>query len=236
MKKHLIYLVLISFFFFSCNEILFHDKEKTRTIYLEDFHAAKISGIYNIVLIQDSANRLDITGVNDINSIDAVIRADTLIIDNHKKMSFNPNKNSLALHFSNLKYIVNYDPVNITNSDTIKAGQFIYEAFGEIVEARLTFDCDNLYFISYPYALGFFHLRGKANSCLLWNNYGSTLFADSLYCKDAEVINRSVGDVYVNASDNLRASIHGPGNIYYHGTPVIEMAEKTGGGRIIKLN
>jgi hypothetical protein len=236
MKKISIYFFLTSFFILSCNEVLFHDEERTRSLYLENFHAVKISGIYNIFLIQDSANRLDITGVNDINSIDAIIKDDTLFIDNHKKISFNPHKNRLDLHFSNLSFMETNDPVNISNLDTIKAYQFIYYAFGEIVEARMVFDCDNLYFVSFPYSFGFFHFRGKTNSCLLWNNYGSTIFADSLYCKDAEVINSSVGDVYVNASDNLRASIHGPGNIYYHGTPVIEIAEKTGGGSIIPLH
>lgn len=236
MKKIFIYFILASLFSVSCNELLFHDEITTRTILFGDFHAVKISGIYDIVLVQDSANRLDITGGNYINSIDAAVIDDTLIIDNHKRMSFNPDKNKLAIHFSNLGYMVTHDPANVTNSDTIYAGQFIFEAFGEIVEARMIFNCDNLYFVSYPYSLGFFHFSGKCNSCILSNSYGSTIFADSLHCKYAEVISYSVGDVYVNASENIRASLDGPGNIYYHGNPVIEIAEKKGSGRIIPLH
>jgi hypothetical protein len=186
--------------------------------------------------VQDSANRLDITGSNDISSVDAAVVEDTLIIDNHRKMSFNPDKNKLVIHFSNLGYMVTNDPANVTNRDTIYAGQFIFEAFGEIVEARMVFNCDNLYFVSYPYSLGFFHFSGKSNSCILSNSYGSTVFADSLHCKYAEVITTSVGDVYINASENITAYLLGPGNIYYHGNPAIEIAEKKGSGRIISLH
>ncbi len=236
MKKIFIFVILALLFNASCKELLFNNEVATRTIAFGDFHAVKISGIYDIVLVQDSANRLDITGSNEINSIDAAVVDDTLIIDNHKRMSFNPDKNKLVIHFSNLGYMVTLDPANVTNTDTIHAGQFIFEAFGEIVEATMVFNCDNLYFVSYPYSLGFFHFSGKCNSCLLWNNYGSTIFADSLLCRYAEVITSSVGDVYVNASENLRVSLDGPGNIYFHGNPVIEIAEKKGSGRIIQLH
>lgn len=236
MKKIFIYFTLASLFSVSCNELLFNDELTTRTIMFGDFHAVKISGIYDIVLVQDSANRLDITGRNDINSIKASVIDDTLIIDNHKKMTFNPNKNKLVIHFSNVGYMVTNDPANVTNSDTIHAGQFIFEAFGEIVEAKMVFNCDNLYFVSYPYSLGFFHFSGKCNSCILSNSYGSTIFADSLHCKYAEVITTSVGDVFVNASENISAYLLGPGNIYYHGNPVIEIVEEKGTGRMIPLH
>ena len=91
MKSFFVYIILTIFLIISCQKILFNEDESTREILLENFHAVKISGIYNFVLIQDSTNRLVITGKNDINSIDALIKDDTLIIDDHKKISFNPN-------------------------------------------------------------------------------------------------------------------------------------------------
>jgi hypothetical protein len=236
MKYTIICFTVATLTFLSCKEVLFHGEERTREIHLGNFHAVSISGIYNIVLIQDSANKLKISGTNNINSIDAIIKNDPLFISDHKKMSFNPDKDRLVLHFSDLKFMVTYDPVNISSSGTIQAAQFSYEALGEIVEARMTLDCENFYFVDSGYTLGFFYFSGNTRSCLLWNRYGSTIFADSLYCRDAEVINGSVGDVFVNASDNIRASIRGPGNIYFHGTPVIEIAEKKGSGSIIPLH
>jgi hypothetical protein len=70
----------------------------------------------------------------------------------------------------------------------------------------------------------------------LWNRYGSCIFADSLLCKEAVIYNESVGDVSINASDDIQAYIWGPGNINYYGTPAINIVEKRGNGKIIRLD
>lgn len=236
MKSYLSYLGLIAIIIVSCQKILFNEDETTRRINTEDFHAVKISGIYNVILIQDSENRLDIKGSNDINSIDAVVINDTLIINNHKKMSFNTAKNTLSLHFKSLNHMVTYDPVNVTNSDTIKSDDFRYAALGEISEVRLTVDCNYFLVVNSANTLGYFHIYGKTNYCSFFNRYGSGIFADSLICKWAEITNGSIGDVHINASEKITVSIWGPGNIYYHGNPEIEIAEKRGTGKIIRAD
>jgi len=218
----------------SCQKIFFNTDEKTMEIGLEDFHAAELYGIYNVVLIQDSANKVVIKGTNDISTITAVVANDTLIIKNNKKLSLNSEKNTLELHFSDLKYLVTFNPVNVTTRDTIKADRFEYGALGEISEVTLIVDCN--YFLVYTSAntLGYFHIYGKAQSCTLWQRYGSGIFAGTLVCRDAEIINDSVGDMYVNASDNITASLLGPGNTYYYGNPAIKIVENRGNGRLIR--
>jgi ABC-type taurine transport system substrate-binding protein len=62
------------------------------------------------------------------------------------------------------------------------------------------------------------------------------MYADSLHCKNAAIYNESVGVVNINASDNIDAFIRGPGNIGYYGTPVINIVEKRGTGKIIRLD
>lgn len=236
MKSFLTFLLLSSFLITACQKIFFNDDESTREIPLKDFHAAKISGIYNMILIPDSTNRLVITGKNNINGIEANIIDDTLIIDDHKKITFNPNKNSLALHFSSLTYIIFNDPVNLSNTDTIKADKFILVAVGEIAEVRLVIKCNYLMALNNANTLGNFYFKGKSETCWLWNRYGSNMYADSLQCKDAVIYHESVGKITVNASDNILAFIRGPGNIYYHGSPVIKISEQTGNGKIIPLD
>jgi uncharacterized protein YqkB len=234
MKSILIYLLLIPILTASCQKILFNTEESTKEVRLEDFHAVKFSGIYNIILIQDSTNRLVITGKNDINSIDAYIKNDTLIIDDNKKISFNPNKNTLSLHFTNLDFMLTNDPVNVSNTDTLAADNFLYLAIGEIAEVRLTVKCNIFYVVTSFNTLGYFYFNGAANYCTLINCYGSVMFADSLLCRHAEIVNESVGDVHINASETIKAYIRGPGNIYYYGVPDIEVAEQRGEGRLIR--
>lgn len=236
MKSYLSYFVFVAILIVSCQKILFNEDETSRRINPGDFHAVRISGIYNIVLIQDSENRLDITGSNDINSIDAVVINDTLIINNHKKMSFNTAKNTLFLHFKSLKHMVTYDPVNVTNSDTIKSDEFRYAALGEISEVRLTVECNYLLVMNSANTLGHFNINGKTDYCSFFNRYGSVIFTDSLICKYAEITNESIGDVHINASEKITVSILGPGNIYYRGNPAIEIAEKRGTGKIIRAD
>jgi hypothetical protein len=236
MKSLFICIILVTLLITSCQKLLFNKDEGTREIRLEDFHAVRIRGIYKFVLIQDSANRLYITGKNDINSIDAVINNDTLIINDHKNLSFNPNKNVLTLHFSDLEYIDSSDPIELSNTDTIRADQFSLVAGGEIEEVRLVFKCNNFFAVNNSNTLGYLHFSGKTETCWIWNRYGSIMYADSLFCKDAVIYNESVGDVNINASDNIDAFIWGPGNICYYGTPVITIGEKRGTGKIIRLD
>lgn len=235
MKRILTFIILM-ISFVSCQKILFNDDEGTRVIRLNDFHAADISGIYDIVLIQDSTNKLVISGKKDINSITAIIKNDTLIIDDHKKMTVNPDKNTLTIHFTNIEHLVTNDPVYISNTDTIRADKFIYAGIGEIAEARLVVDCNYFLIVNSANTLGYSYISGYANSSVLFNRYGSSIFAENLKCRDVEVINGSVGDIYLSASDNIAAYILGPGNVYYRGKPVIKIYEQKGTGKIIPLD
>jgi hypothetical protein len=236
MKSILLLIVSASFLAISCQELLFHEEESTREIMLKDFHYLEVNGIFNIVLIQDSTNKLVIGGENNISTIDALIKGDSLIIDDHKKLSLNHAKNRLTLHFTNLDFIKFNDPVNVSNLDTIKADLLTVVAVGGIAEVRMVIDCNIFEIINHANTIGYFNFIGHANSCSISNRYGAAVFADSLLCKNAEIYNESIGSVRVNASDKIEASIRGSGNIYYRGTPVIKINELTGKGKVIRLD
>jgi hypothetical protein len=236
MKKFLICIVLGSLLIVSCQKIFFNEEEGTREISLEDFHDVKISGIFNLVLVQDSTDKLVITGKNDIGSVDAITVNDTLIIDDHKKRSFNPDKNSLVLHFTHIEQLELFDPVRLTNRDTIKAENFRFFAIGEIAEVKIVIKCNSLLLATNSNTLGYIYFNGIADNCWIWNRYGSCIYADSLQCNDATIYNESVGDVNINAADNINAFIRGPGNIGYYGNPVITISEKRGTGKLIRLD
>ena len=236
MKSLLFFIVSASFLAISCQELLFDEEESTREITLKDFHYLEVNGIFNIILIQDSTNRLIITGANNISTIDALIKDDSLVIDDHKKISLNHAKNTLTLHFTDLNYLRFNDPVNVSNQDTIRADLFTIVAVGGIAEVRLVINCNTFQILNHANTLGYFNFIGRAENCSIANRYGSCVFADSLVCKNAEIYNESIGAVRVNASDNIEASIRGSGNIYYHGSPIIKITELTGKGRVIGLD
>jgi hypothetical protein len=84
--------------------------------------------------------------------------------------------------------------------------------------------------------LGNFHICGKSDFADLSVRYGASMDARELKCTEAEVYNSSAGDIYVNASGSLRAYISGTGNIFYYGNPALEIMEKTGEGRPIRIH
>ena len=236
MKNFIIYLVFASASLVSCHELLFNGDDETRDIALGNFHAVQFSGIYNIVLIQDSTDRLVINGKNDIFSINCTIRDDTLTIDDHKKRYFNPNRNTLYFHFRDVKFIACNDPVNLSNRDTVKADTLVLYAIGEIAEVRMVIKCNYFGVVNDANTLGYLHFKGTTDGCWIWDRYGSSMYADSLQCRYASVYNQSVGDISINASDNLDVYFKGPGNIYYRGDPVINIREQRGTGKLIRMD
>lgn len=233
MKYILKFILICTVMFASCQKILFRGEESSREILLKDFHNIDISGIYDIVFVQDSSNKLIIRGKNDINSIGTLVSNDTLLIDDHKKMSLNPARNMLEIHFRDVNYIITRDPVNISNRDTIHAELFQYCAVGEISETSLVLDCNYLVLATTSNSLGYFHLSGSSDYCDLSARYGCSIFAEHLLCENADILNESVGDIHTNASVKLRVWLKGPGNIFCHSEPETEIVEQSGKGRMI---
>lgn len=235
MKCILKYFLLLAIVLTSCQKILFNDEQEFRQIPLGKFNAALIKGIYNIVLVQDSTDKLVITGRNRVSRIDARVVNDTLTIDNNT-FTLDPSRNNLELHFSTLKYLITYHPVSITVKDTIRSDFFNYTAIGEIEEADLAVRCDYLIIFGGHNTLGNFHISGKTYFADLSVRYGASMDARKLICTKAEVYNSSAGDIYVNATDQIKAYLNGTGNIYYYGNPRIDIPEKNGEGKMIPLN
>lgn len=233
MKKILIITALL-FLLASCQKLFFNEEEETREITTGRFTAIRVNGIFNLVLVQDSTDRLVITGSNDPGSVEASVINDTLTIKDTKGFSLNPGRNTIEIHFRKLGYLVTYDPVDISARDTIRADRLAWDAIGEIAEGSLTLDCNLFIFCNSANTLGFITLRGKAEMLVMFNRYGGSVFASALACKYADITNESAGDVYVNASERLTAYIWGPGNIYYSSDPVIDIKEVKGTGILVR--
>src|SRR5512133_372513 len=129
-RRAIFFIGLTSLFFISCHSILFNEDEGNREIFLSNFKAIKIRGIFNIVLVQDSTDRLVITGKNNIGSVDASVKDDILVISDDGKMNFNPEKNTLNIHFTTLENLVTFDAVNLSCEGILTTGDFVFDALG----------------------------------------------------------------------------------------------------------
>jgi hypothetical protein len=208
-----------------------------KEVSLNEYRYINIYGIYNLILKQDTIHKLIMEGTTDvIADIEAQVIADTLIIrDAHKDLFRIEEKPTLCLQFSDLARLVTYNPVHVTNEDTLKLNRFYFYPIGEIGEASLTVECNFFGLDNSANTLGRFYIRGRTHTAKFFNRYGSSIYADSLVSQIVQVFNESAGDVYVNAGELLEIYIWGPGNIYYSGDPVIEIVEKKDSGKVLKM-
>jgi hypothetical protein len=218
----------------SCQELLFNDEIVIRDIPLEYFHAVEFSGNYDIVFIQDGSNRMVISGKNYVNALTADVIDDTLIVDDNKGLMLNTGRNKIELHFTDLNYICTNSSVNFSAADTLKTDNLLFLISGEINEGEVIIDCNNLIVLNTASSLGHMTFSGRSENCSFCIRYGASVYADSLYCKNAEVTSVTIGNVFINASEYLNVSIMSSGNIHYYGNPAITVTEKRGSGNLIR--
>jgi hypothetical protein len=233
--KTTVIFITILICFCSCSKIQ-GDNEPVIISGLGNFKVAKVRGIYNIILVQDTLNMIVVSGSEHLNSISAGVIDDTLEITDHKNLSLKPGRNTLEVHFKKLEYLTTYDAVHVTNTDTLNVERFSYDALGEISEAELALNCNYLFLCTSANTLGNIKLSGRANYFSIFNRYGSSIIAPDLKCREVFVTTQSIGNDYVYATDFLQVYIWGPGNIYYRGNPLTDVVEKTGPGNLVRLN
>lgn len=226
-------LVLLTF---SCTEILFSDEEQIKEFKPGAFSNVIVEGTFDLVLIQDSTERIIVRGKNSMKKVNAVSVNDTLLIRDNSLFNPEPGRNTVEVHFVSINYLVTKNPVLLTNKGVLKGDLISWDGIGEIAEGRLVIDCNVFIFTNSANTLGNIMLAGRTDILSVFNRYGSNVFADSLKCVSAEITNESIGDVIVNASQNVSAWIWGSGNILYRGNPVAILKEKKGSGQLIQIN
>ncbi len=204
---------------------------------LAHFDIAYVNAISDIVLVQDTGYSLIYKGSEEIyNDLSVNIIHDTLFITDTKKRLFKiDDRPTFYLHFENIRSLVTFKPAAISNKDTLKLNYFYVYSIGEIGEVELTVDCGTFGLDNSANTLGRYYIKGRADMVYMFNRYGCTLIADSLVCREARVINESIGDVYVHAEEILTVYLWATGNIYYIGDPMLQVVEKRNSGSLIKL-
>ena len=192
------------------------------------------------MLIQDTINRVILEGgENLLPHVETNIKDDTLIIKHSIRCIWlrDYEKINLYIHFSRLDRIITYAPVKIISTDTLTCNNLEYFAIGEIGEADMILNCNYFRFDDSYSTLGQFKFKGKSDKSRFYVNYGSSLFADSLISREADIYFKTIGDIRVHVTEHLRVWIWGPGNVYYSGNPgKVEIMEKRSTGSLIKAD
>ncbi|MBN2610693.1 MAG: DUF2807 domain-containing protein [Bacteroidales bacterium] len=231
----MITMVLAFAIFSSCTK---QNIDITKEEALQNFSVIHVHRNSEIVLVQDTCYKIVAEGEDRaVENTVWEVKNDTLRIKSRNSPIFRIEEvPRLTLHFPDLTWLTTFKPARIYNTDTLKLNYFYVYSIGEIGELNLVVDCNTFGLDNSANTLGNFFIKGKASLAYLFNRYGSTIYADSLFCREVQVINESVGDVYISASEQLRVYLWSTGNIYYYGNPDISIVEKRNSGELVRLN
>jgi hypothetical protein len=202
---------------------------------LDDFDSIDVEEYVNLILTQDSVNKVTVeTGNNILDGIVTEVNNGQLYIKNNNKCNWLRSYNipvNVYISVKNLKKIYYNSSGNVTTTNTIRSNFFKFEVWGGCGSIDMDLDIYEGYFVLQMGTVDF-TLRGYcAINTIYAGDYGF------FQCKDLTtgytfITNQGSNDCYVRASQYLQATVNSIGNIYYSGNPDTLITKINGQGNI----
>lgn len=212
----------------------------SKEIALQDrISAIEVNSMLDITLVQDSINKAIVTcGENLMSDIEIFVEDGVLHLDNSIKYNWSRNyhKIKLELHLISIPQLNIRKPVYISTRDTFRTKEFFLIDWGKFTELDVTLNVSGCWIDCNPDDFGHYTIRGKAVNATIYSKGSAFIYAKDLIVKNCIVKQLGIGNIYINVTDELRASIFSSGNIYYRGNPTTVMVEnRTSNGRLIQM-
>lgn len=205
---------------------------------LTSFKELVLTDNINLVLIQDSVEKIEIEGPQNIlANVMADIAQNILTISNTTDCRWARDvaeKINVRLHFKDLQKIDYQGSGMLTNIDTLKLDALHIESNTGAGDIMLTVDT------RYTGAYIFFEnasitLRGKSETCFTYTNNRGIADMSDFVVKKMVIEYEGLRDTYIHVTDELSSVIFHKGNIYYKGNPVITKLISHSSGRLIQV-
>ncbi|MBX2948337.1 MAG: DUF2807 domain-containing protein [Crocinitomicaceae bacterium] len=218
-------------------------KQTSLEIPLEAFHKLNVGAKLEVVLVQDSENKLVIHGRDNLINLVTYAIDDKgfLNLKNTNKCdflrSYDKNKISVEVHFTHLDELFFEGTKNLTTTGTITSSDFKLTIQDGGATVYLNLDCQNID-ATQGHGYGDFVLSGtceNANIKITSNGFGDT---KGLTVTDNLVVVSSTPVVSsINAEGaNTTVEINGSGNVIYVGNPLTLNYIQYGSGELINGN
>lgn len=240
MKNFFLLIIIVSLLQVSCrDEALFNSGVTTvDTLNLSEFTRIEVQNTFEIELVADTVNKVLVScGENLQKSIKIKVVDNILYLDHdiNNNWSRQYEKVKLKLHSRPFSEIYVRKPVKIFNRDVFKGSSFLLVDFEKYTELDINLDVEFCGILMSSDNFGQYKVKGKAKEASIWGWGSCFVYADSLFTHNCTVLQRGMGDVYVNASDNLNVSIQFTGNVFYTGNPSnISVEDSLGSGKLYK--
>jgi hypothetical protein len=203
---------------------------------LEDFDSIDVRDYVNLIITQDSVNKVTVeSGQNIISGITTEVIDRQLIIKNLNKCNWLRSYDvpvNVFVSVKNLMKIYYLSSGNVSTTNTLKSYTLIVEVWG----GSGTIDLDmDIFQGSFVLQMGTvdFNLHGRCAINTIYSGDYGPFQCKNLKTRYTYVTNKGSNDCYVNSSYFMGATIGSIGNIYYTGKPDSVVTHIQGTGKVI---
>lgn len=205
---------------------------------LAEFDSIRLFRRLNLVLIQDTANFIEIeAGKNLIESIKTEINNGILTIENKNTCNWMRSYSkpiNIYLHHTNFKRLVLYGSNTVTTKGALKSDSITVEFRDASGDVDLTLE--NKYFFGIQHTgAGDLVLRGSTEGLEIYTASLGLVNTLDLNARNVLVKSLSAVDAYVNASESLYLETFAAGSIFYTGAAQNIFKESRGSGTISRI-
>lgn len=173
-------------------------------------------------------------GKNVIKLIKTDVDNGTLVIKNDNKCNFMRSyKRKIKVYVTTprYKFIVHDGVGTIYCSRPLKSDSIEYRVYNS---GDLHLDVDNTHNFGKVNGMGDIYMGGKTDYHLVYVHGEGWVNAKDLQAKVSDLVLKTSGLTYVNASQALIVLIERTGDVYYNGDPSVVNLKRTGSGQLIK--
>lgn len=237
--KHIIIIISVVFTL-SCDDALFDSGKTIRKTYeLENFSEAYINDVFNVFLIHDTINKLELKGgENLLPNIDFYVKDEQFRISNENGANWSRNYDKIDVYLSlkNISFLKINESAKVVSEDTLYLPKFTIWSINDFADIDLIVNCNNFYIVNEGTSGGFFKISGKSNTTGMWARGSCYINTEDLVSKTVSVKNESIGHCRVNATESIKVEIIRSGNVYYKGNPTIEFVNEKAKNQLYKID
>lgn len=238
----IIIVLLVTLLFSSCKKEQMDDcftssgKEKTVQRLVPAFTAVELNDRINLNYFYSPSFYVEVTaGENLTDNITTTVKGNLLTIKNENKCNWVRSfKKKLVVNlyaptFTDFTYRGSGE-VNFL--DTLKSNTFKLNLWDASGDMHLLLNSDYIELKTHT-GPGAIYSKGKCRELVAYLGGMGKLDAFSLQAEEVLAINKNTGSLSVQAERKLKAEILGPGDIFYLGSPEIELTREAS-GKLIK--
>jgi hypothetical protein len=204
-----------------------------------DFDSIDMEDYVNVILSQDSVNKVEVEAGENIQSgILTKVENRQLLIKNNLMCNWLRSYSTpinVYVSVKNLSKVFYNASGNLTTLTPIRSNYLKVDAFGGAGSINMELDIHGFGYFILETGTVDFTLRGTCSICSIYAADFGPIMAKDLQTGYNYVTNRGSNDVYVNARQYLSATIESIGNIYYTGNPDSVTIRINGPGEVFRF-